>query len=99
MMYSAFTSAAMRCNLENMESVRLALNNRVRVAMWLFHSFVVPVSVGLLAVLLTSYGSGCSTVGTWTDMRETLSWESFFPHRADLRDGVAAPSFFPHIGF
>jgi len=91
MMYAAFTSSAMRFNLENMESARMNLDNRRRVAMWLFHSLMVPVVVVLIAIAVTWYGSGCSSAGSWEDLHDTLSWESFFPRRSWEQSATESP--------
>jgi len=93
MMYSAFTSADMKYNLENMKAVKLVQTNQVRVGMWLFHSFVMPALALGFSYYATSHVSGCTFDGSIGDFKNALKLMTFFPRRTKYLD-VSRPDEF-----
>jgi len=80
-MYSAFTSAAMKYNLENMKPVMLVQTSQIRTGMWLFHGFGTPALALGFSYYATSHVSGCTFDGTIGDFKQALQLMTFFPRR------------------
>jgi len=83
-LYVAFTSDAMRYNLEHMQPVEVCLNNRLRLAGWLVSSILGPLLTISVAALVVYHARQLDCHGHGWNTRELMS--AFHP---SLRGAVA----------